>query len=175
MLEETDCVPQVIKQGRPKVGGWVDGRYCPSFVPPALHPFSWCGKPDVRTNVVSGWCNYYISRPGDLSLSQLGCHFWADWIQVSPYISLVLDFFSCEVKAAYVTKCVSQPSPFSPITFYWTSCTGYLHNTMKVIKLSDVFLNSGCIFPSPFLFTPFPPTVCFQTGKTCSFIFFFLI
>lgn len=50
------------------------GRCYPSFVLPALHPFSWHGNPDLRTNAGLGGLTVAPQAPGDLSLSQLGCH-----------------------------------------------------------------------------------------------------
>lgn len=111
-----------------------------------------------------------ISRPGDLRLSQLGCPFLADWIQVC-FVSL-WSWVSFTVKfRLLITRWVSQPSPFSTVLlFNWTFCPDdYLYNATWD---ADVFLNCGCVFPEPF-YSPFPPTVHFQTGKVCSFFFFF--
>lgn len=74
-------------------------RYSPCSVLLALHPFHWCGNPDIGADVVSGYYCYMI-KLGDRSLSQLGVHLPADRVQVRPCISLVLCFFHYEVKAA---------------------------------------------------------------------------
>lgn len=74
MLEETDSISQVTKQGRLQAGRRVGGRYYPSFVLPARHPFGWRSNPGLGTNAGLGGVTVAPQAPGGLSLSQLGCH-----------------------------------------------------------------------------------------------------
>lgn len=78
-------LPQIVREGRLKLVGWVDGwtgewvggRYFPGFVLPASHPFRWRDNADIGADVVSGYYCYTL-RLGAWSLSQLGAHLLAD-------------------------------------------------------------------------------------------------
>lgn len=111
-----------------------------------------------------------ISRPGDLRLSQLGCPFLADWIQVC-FVSL-WSWVSFTVKfRLLITRWVSQPSPFSTVLlFNWTFCPDdYLYNaTMRRWCVPELWM---CISRAVLFSISAHST--FSNWKSLQFFFFF--